>query len=204
MESLTLYSYRRCPFAIRVRMVLEEKRIPYQRIEENLSNLSAELLSLHPEGRVPLLVHKLRNKEIVIYQSSIITEYLDETFSQNSLMPQDSISRAQVRLWTYWCDQIFKPDLDLYKYDFAKMETDKKADLSTRLNQLLTHWNSQLKLSPFLLGNELTLADIHLFPFARQFFACRPPFENSSQYTHLHDWLARIVGRPSFEKVMGK
>src|SRR4051794_35219908 len=114
MNSLILYSFRRCPFAIRVRMVLEEKNIEYQKLEENLSKLSPELLALHPEGRVPLLVHERDGRRQVIFQSSIITEYLDETFPGSPLlaplMPSDPMDRAQVRLWTYWCDQIFKPD----------------------------------------------------------------------------------------------
>ena len=73
---ITLYSFRRCPFAIRVRMVLHEKEIPFKVIEEELKNLSPELLKLHPEGRVPVLVHG----DLVIYESAIITEYLDDCF----------------------------------------------------------------------------------------------------------------------------
>src|SRR4051794_33777782 len=100
MSTLILHSYRRCPFAIRVRMVLEEKGIPYQLIEENLSHLSPELLAHHPEGRVPLLIHEMNSQKLVVYQSTIITEYLDEAFPQSPLMPKDPKDRAKVRLWT--------------------------------------------------------------------------------------------------------
>ncbi len=204
MQSLTLYSYRRCPFAIRVRMVLEEKNISYQLVEENLSHLSAELLSLHPEGRVPLLVHQLKECRQVIYQSSIITEYLEEAFPDFSLMPQGSVERAQVRLWTYWCDQLFKPDLDLYKYELSTLNEVETTELLTRIHGHLSHWDMTLRSSAFLVGGQMTLADIHLFPFARQFVAIKPGFPELEKYTHLSAWLGQMLARPAFKRVMLK
>ena len=127
---LILHSFRRCPFAIRVRMALEEKGLEYKIIEEDLSSPSQELLTMHPEGRVPLLIHEQNEQKHIIYQSTIITEYLDEAFPFKPIMPNldrhavassEAVSRAKVRLLTYWCDSIFKPDLDLYKYDFPHL-----------------------------------------------------------------------------------
>lgn len=205
MESLgklTLYSYRRCPFAIRARMTLEEKRIQYTKIEENLAELSPELLSMHPEGRVPLLVHETPNGKHVIYQSTIITEYLDELFPENKLMPNDPVSRMKIRLWTYWCDQIFKPDLDTFKYELKNLSENDSAALQNRLHGYFTEWNLTLKESSYMVGDEMTLADIHLFPFARQFSAIKPGLSGSEKYSHLSAWLAKMVSRPTFERVM--
>lgn len=204
MNALILHSFRRCPFAIRVRMVLEEKKIPFQIKEEDLSQPSTELLARHPEGRVPLLVHQINGKTHVIYQSTIITEYLEETFPQYSLMPSLPLLRTEVRLWTYWCDSIFKPDLDLFKYDFRSLNDSEKEDLKRRIHKNLYHWNQALDQRPFLLGDALTLADIHLFPFARQFFAIRPGLEEVDQYQNLQNWLTRMISRPAFERVMRK
>ena len=204
MNPLTLYSYRRCPFAMRARMTLEEKQIPYTLIEENLSSLSAELLTLHPEGRVPLLVHTIGGHRQVIYQSTIITEYLEETFPDRPLMPKDPIARAQVRLWTYWCDYIFKPDLDLYKYELSKLPAEEAAALQTRLHEHFAKWNDALNSTGFLVGATFTLADLHLFPFARQFMRIKPPLAKMETYTKLQDWLTRMLARPAFERVMAK
>jgi glutathione S-transferase len=194
---LTLHSFRRCPFAIRVRMVLEEKQIPFLLIEEDLGSPSQELLKLHPEGRVPVLVDP-ESPLTAIYQSTIITEYLDEKYPQipliPQLMPQSPAARAQVRLWTYWCDHLFKPNLDEYKYEHRIPES---------LPGLLSHWNSSLEHSEYLVENRYSLADIHLFPFARQFSGVKNPAgPQLSAYPFLDAWLKRILERPAFERVM--
>ena len=144
-----------------------------------------ELLALHPEGRVPLLVHDLGDQKQVVYQSSIILEYLEEAFTKNPLMPKDPCARAKVRIWTYWCDQIFKPDLDLFKYEFSILDEKSSQALIQRLHLHLSYWDAALKNGPFLLGSDLTLADIHLFPFARQFFGIKPGFPGIERYDTL-------------------
>lgn len=200
LPPLKLHSYRRCPFAIRVRMTLEEKKIPYQIIEEDLSALSLELLQLHPEGKVPLLLHAGQ----VVYESAIITEYLEDAFPTPSLMPTSPQARAQVRLLTYECHQVFKPDLDLYKYEWARLGDSEKAALVSRLSNYLAQLDSRLGQSLFLVSDSLTLADIHLFPFYRQLTRSQPLFAPLPLYRHLNDWLDRITQRPSFERVMRK
>ncbi len=201
-HEITLFSFRRCPFAIRVRMVLEEKNISYTLKEENLKNLSEELKSLHPQAKVPLLVHQISTEKQIIYQSSIITEYLDETFKQNPLMPKDPIARMHIRLWTYWCDSIFKPDLDLFKYKRSILADGETNDLISRLHQHLSKWDLALQNSTFLVQNQLTLADLHLFPFARQFWAIQDALPGLDQYTNIQIWLDGLLSRPSFIRAM--
>lgn len=202
LGKIKLYSYRRCPFAIRVRTVLAEKKIAYDKIEENLANLSQELMDLHPEGRVPLAVYEADGQKHVIYQSTIITEWLDELVPVPRLMPTDPTQRAAVRLWTYWCDQIFKPDLDLFKYEKKNLSQEKWDELLQRLSDQLTHWNTGLQNTGFLVGSSLTLADIHLFPFARQFYKITPSFPELEKFTELKKWLDRMVELPSFKEAM--
>lgn len=206
-DNLVLHSYRRCPFAIRVRMTLEEKGIPYALKEENLNAMSDDLLNHHPEGRVPLLIHEVNYQKRVIYQSTIITEYLDETFAAPKyplLMPLDIWSRTELRIWTYWCDTVFKPDLDLFKYHYSSMNSDNQQLLVQRLNQQLLKWDHALQSTGYLIGDKLTLADIHLFPFARQFFKVKLDPKEFGSFTALKIWLDDIQARPSFEKVMKK
>ena len=197
-SGIILHSYRRCPFAIRVRMVLEEKNLPYQVIEENLSALSERLLALHPEGRVPLLIHG----DQVIYESSVITEYLEEAFPTPALLPRAPELRAQVRLWTYWCNEIFKPDLDAFKYEYSKMPAPEKTELLKRMNRHLEKMEAPLKSGPFVMGSELTLADLHLFPFYRQLTRVQPGFPELALYPKLAEWLEKISLRTSFARTM--
>lgn len=198
MPSLILHSYRRCPFAIRVRMVLEEKSLPYSAIEENLREPSAELLRLHPEGKVPLLIHRGK----AIPESAVITEYLDETFPERPLRPAEESGRAQIRLWTQWCDQEFKPELDRFKYKYPGLSAEEQTQVVASLRLLLQKLEKALGSQPYLLGNELTLADIHLFPFYRQLSKTSFPAHHSSPM--LDTWLKRITSRPAFARVMEK
>lgn len=202
-SSLILHSYRRCPFAIRVRMVLEEKSLPYQLKEENLNQFSPEILQHHPEGRVPLLIHHKENLKHVLYQSSVITEYLEEAFpNPPRLVPVNAWSRAEMRLWTYWCDSIFKPDLDLFKYETQKLSPEELQDLHKRLHQHLSKVDHALKCASFLIDSTYSLADIHLFPFFRQFYAIRTPLPGQDQYSHLIQWLRKFTESETFKKVM--
>jgi glutathione S-transferase len=198
MNSLVLHSYRRCPFAIRVRTVLEEKGLAYTVIEENLKQPSAELLRLHPEGKVPLLIHNGR----AIPESAVITEYLDENFPAHPLRPTEEGGRSQIKLWTKWCDEEFKPALDLFKYKYPQLSSTDQADAIANLRQLLQKLTDALGSQPYLLGNDLTLADIHLFPFYRQLSKTGFPAHHNSPI--LDAWLNRITSRPAFEKVMEK
>lgn len=202
MSDLLLHSYRRCPFAIRVRMVLEEKALPYTVFEEDLGNLSPELMRLHPEGKVPLLLVGGPNG-VPIHESSVITEYLEDRFPTPQFLPSDPLVKAQVRLWTHWSNELLKPDLDSFKYEWKDLTPDLQDALLTRLKLRISELKAALAAGPFLMGDAFTLADIHVFPFYRQLQKSRPDFQALLGDTAVVDaWLDRIVSRPSFERVM--
>ncbi len=185
---------------MRVRMAMEEKNLSYTVIEENLASFSPELLRLHPEGKVPVLLHDQQ----VIYESSIITEYLDEVFPSPPLMPQAPQGRAQVRLWTHWCNEIFKPDLDEFKYEWKTLTEGRRLELKGRLLGHLNQLETTLGEKEFIVGTDLTLADIHLFPFYRQLQKIPSNDLDTSVFPKLNSWLDKILARPSFERTMRK
>ena len=196
---LILHSFKRCPYAIRVRMILEEKGLAYTRFEEDLAHPSQELLKRNPSGQVPVLVHEGH----VIAESSVIAEYLDELYPTPWLMPHSPLERAKVRLWAIWCEERFKPDLDLFKYEWQKLSTADRQSLLNRLNKALTELAAPLLSQPYLLGREMTLADIYLFPFYRQLSKVTPNAEGGLTFPEvLTHWLERLVSRPSFAKAM--
>ncbi len=198
--NITVYSFRRCPFAIRVRMVLHEKGIPFHTVEESLKQFSAELLQLHPEGRVPVLVHN----DVVIYESAIITEYLDDCFPEVPLMPKSAPDKMSVREWTYWCNHIFKPEIDRFKYDAEKQTAEENEACKNKVREHLKKLESQLEITPWLVGNSLSLADIHVFPFYRQLVKMPSPHPDISHCPATNAWLEKIISRPSFIKTMEK
>jgi len=183
-------------------MTLEEKGLEYRVIEESLREPSAALLALHPEGKVPLLVHD----GFALFESAIITEYLEDAFPAISLLPASPEGRAEVRLLTYWCNHIFKPDLDLYKYRFDALDAAGQEALLRRMKLHLGKLGKGLEGWPFLLGGDFTLADIHIFPFYRQLTKARPDFAITfaAETASLDAWLERIITRPSFGRVMEK
>jgi glutathione S-transferase len=191
MSDLVLHSYRRCPFAIRVRMTLEEKGISYRVVEEDLASL---------EGQVPVLIH---NGEKLL-ESAVITEYLEELFPEPRLMPRTAMERAQVRLWTLWCDRELKPDLDAYKYELPQLPEAEQAALVAVIHNHLAKLEKTLSRSDYVLGQAFTLADIHLFPFYRQLTRAHPQRSDFAHLPHLNRWLESITHRPSFKKVMEK
>ena len=198
MNDIVLHSYRRCPFAIRVRMCLEEKELKYTIKEEKLSALSAELLHLHPEGKVPLMIHGPN----VIYESSIITEYLDEAFPSVRLMPEGPALRAQVRLQTYVCNTIYKPDLDSYKYGWDDLSGSDRNSLLSRLKNYLESLDRSIERWKYLVCDTLTLADIHVFPFYRQLQRTQKAVLDLSPYTSLNEWSGQMSLKPSFVRAM--
>jgi len=200
MEPLTLYSFHRCPFAMRVRMVLHEKALPFSLKEEDLKNFSPELLKLHPEAKVPVLVHGAR----VLYESAIITEYLDEAFPQAPLMPQEAGARAEVRIWTYWCNQVFKPAVDRLKYGASRFSVAECEGVEAKIQSMLQKLETALQNSEYLVGASFTLADVHVFPFCRQLLRVEPQRLDLDAYPHLQEWAQRISSRPSFERTMAR
>lgn len=198
MDTLKLHSYRRCPFAMRVRMVLHEKNLDFETIEEDLKNFSLELQKHHPEAKVPVLIHN----DLVLYESAVITEYLDETFPTPALCPQNSHGKAHMRLWTLWCNQHFKPHVDHYKYGTHRSSKLDVEMAPQNLQADLQKMEKQLIQTPFLLGEHFSLADIHVFPFYRQLTKATPYFEPLDQFPACKKWLDSIIRRPAFEKTM--
>ncbi|MEZ4704728.1 MAG: glutathione S-transferase family protein [Bdellovibrionota bacterium] len=197
---IVLHSYRRCPFAMRVRMTLHEKDVPFQTIEEDLKNFSQDLKKHHPEAKVPVLLHEHH----VLYESAIITEYLEDTFPRPSLTPEDPWGKAQTRLWTHWCNHIFKPHVDQYKYGESRSRPEQVLAAPQELCKDLEKLEHRLSDHDWLVGESFSLADIHVFPFFRQLVKATPRFSGLEKAPKSLEWLERICGRPSFQKTIEK
>jgi glutathione S-transferase len=117
--------------SFKVRVVLAEKAIPWveHRIELlRFDHLQPQYLSLNPNGVVPTLVHDGR----VVFESSVICQYLDETFREPALMPQEPYARAQARTWLKVFDDVVHPAIRqasfelLYRPLLAQMPPDER------------------------------------------------------------------------------
>ncbi|MFY7896718.1 MAG: glutathione S-transferase N-terminal domain-containing protein, partial [Phycisphaerales bacterium] len=94
---MTLYSGTTCPFSHRCRIVLYEKGMDFQILDVDLMNKPEDLAVMNPYNRTPVLVER----DLILYESNIINEYIDERFPHPQLMPADPQMRARARLILY-------------------------------------------------------------------------------------------------------
>ena len=94
---MNLYSGTTCPFSHRCRIVLYEKQMDFQVIDVDLFNKPEDIAIINPYNRVPVLV----DRDLVLYESNIINEYIDERFPHPQLMPADPVQRARARLMLF-------------------------------------------------------------------------------------------------------
>ena len=92
---MRLYSGTTCPYSHRCRIVLYEKGMDFDIIDVNLMNRAEDIAVINPYNKVPVLVER----DLILYESNIINEYIDERFPHPQLMPGDPVDRARVRLF---------------------------------------------------------------------------------------------------------
>ncbi len=153
---MTLYSGRTDPYSHRTRIVLYEKDVECHIEFIDTDNKPRELAELNPYNQVPVMV----DRDLVLYESLIINEYLDERLPHPPLMPVDPVNRAKARL------MLFRFDQDWYSLFPAIESGDKKAATRARnvIRDGLTVISPIFKNQGFFLGDELSLVDCSLAP----------------------------------------
>ena len=150
----TLYDAARCPYCARVRIVLAEKGVPYDPVEIDLSERPAWLYDLNVTGRVPVLEEE---GGLVLPESRVIMEYLEERYPEPALLPEDPGERALARLWLERFDRLG----DAY-YDCL---WSRRGGSPERVNEELARLDSALDARPYLAGSAYGLADIGYVPW---------------------------------------
>ncbi|MCG6934378.1 MAG: glutathione S-transferase N-terminal domain-containing protein [Proteobacteria bacterium] len=153
--AMTLFSGDRCSYCHMVRIVLAEKGINYDLQNVDQDNTPEELKDLNPYNEVPTLV----DRDLVLYESQVIMEYLDERFPHPPLMPVDPVSRAHTRLMLYRIERDW--------YSLAKQLRDKtKASDKVRkeLRDSLVSVTSIFEQKPYFMSDEFSLLDCAFAP----------------------------------------
>ena len=153
---MTLYSGTTDPYSHRTRIVLFEKDIECQIVEVDVNKKPRELGELNPYNQVPAMV----DRDLVLYESNIINEYLDERLPHPPLMPVDPVSRARARL------MLVRFDRDWYNLIPDITGGDKKTATRARhaLRDGLTVISPIFKEQPYAMGEEFSLVDCSLAP----------------------------------------
>jgi glutathione S-transferase len=157
-----LFSFRRCPYAIRARMSLSLANIAYEHREIDLKNKPKEMLRYSPKATVPVLI--LPNK--VIDESYNIVKWALETSKMNTWT--DGLLNPSTQLLLERLHQHFIPALNRYKYSTRYEMVNLNNELTT-INQYLELLNTQLKEHGFISKSTASALDILIFPFIRQF-----------------------------------
>lgn len=194
---MRLYDYPECPFAQKVRIVLAEKELEYETVFVDLrkgEQRTAEFLKLNPYGRVPVLI----DEEVVVYDSTLINEYLEDEYPHPSLMPEDSAGRARVRTLEDFCDNSFLPSAGFVQAELGKPEEDQDADRLQRYRKGLS--DGLVRLESFLTGreylaNDFSLADVAFVPAVMNL--SRLGVEVDPRLRNVLAWIARLRQRPS-------
>jgi glutathione S-transferase len=199
---IKLYHHVDCPFSQKVRIVLAEKDLEYETVLVDLhkgEQRTPEFLKLNPYGKVPVLV----DEDVVIYDSTIINEYLDEEYPNPSLMPDDSAGRARVRLLEDFCDNSFIPPSILLLGELHRAEAERDVEkirrYSNEMARVLARLEAPLENQQFL-GGEFSLADVAFAP--RGVILGKLGVEVDARLQNVTAWLARLRERPSV-KVLG-
>lgn len=152
---LTLYSARDCIHCHRVRLVLAAKGVTYDLVPVDLDDPPEDLLDLNPYNSVPTLV----DRDLVLYDTSVICEYLDERYPHPPLMPVDPLSRARLRLAIVRIENDWLTLVDQIDAGGRTADTARK----TLRDELIKN-ASAFKASKFFLSPEMSLADCALAP----------------------------------------
>ncbi|HBC69991.1 MAG: glutathione S-transferase N-terminal domain-containing protein [Duodenibacillus sp.] len=198
---MVLYSGSTDPFSHRCRFVLHEKGCDFEVNDIDMYNKPPEIDAMNPYGEVPILIER----DLTLYQSTIINEYIDERFPHPQLMPADPIMRARARLFIY----TFEREL----FSFVRVlenrnETEKRKSIARhQIAQQLTQIAPIFDKNTYLMGSDFTMLDITIAPLLWRlgYYGIDLPKTASS----LLKYAERVFARPAFidsmtpsEKVM--
>jgi glutathione S-transferase len=192
-----LYTYRRCPYAIRSRLALHQANIDYESIEISLKDKSSEFLALSPKGTVPVLVDV--NGEVIEESLEIMLWALNQNDPACWLLNDENTSRTLIDE----NDLNFKKNLDRYKYADRFPEHSKEY-YRFQCEIFLNLLNDKLQTNHYLMSERITFADVAIFPFIRQFALVDEDWFLNSKYQELKKWLHNLINTQMFQEVMRK
>jgi glutathione S-transferase len=192
-----LYSYRRCPYAMRARMALKYAGIQVEHREITLRDKPDSMLLASPKGTVPVLCIE----ELILDQSLDIMNWALAKSDPDGWKIVD-ISIAQD--WIERNDGPFKTLLDQYKYPNRYPELSQGEVLKEIQGLMLEPMENALQSSQYLLGNKMTWVDVAIFPFIRQFSMVNPQTFKELPFPLTREWLNQHLESELFNSVMDK
>ena len=194
---MILYSYRRCPYAMRARMALKYSGINVEHREIELRNKPQSMLLASPKGTVPVLCIGDR----VLDQSVDIMRW---AIDQSDPAGWGNVDDAMAQAWIQKNDGPFKVLLDQYKYPNRFPELDQASVLKEALQIMLLPMEQSLQATQYLMGDKMTWVDVAIFPFIRQFSMVDLKRFDDLPIPAVKKWLAQHIESELFHSVMHK
>lgn len=191
-----LYSFRRCPYAMRARMALLISGTPVRLREVVLRDKPKEMIAASPKATVPVLV---QNDGAVIDESLAIMHWALDRHDPNGWLENEAAGDDLIAE----ADSDFKDNLDRYKYPTRYDDVDPIVHRSAGL-EFLMKLEKRLAANDQLLGNRASLADFAIFPFIRQFANSDRNWFDVQSLPALQNWLAAHLESDLFTTVMTK
>lgn len=195
-----LYSFRRCPYAMRARLALHAAGIAVELREVALGNKPEDLLAASPKGSVPVLV--LPDRQVIDESWDIMLWALHRHDPGGWLGKNDACVAAAIPLIAE-NDTTFKHSLDRYKYPDRYPE-HAPGEYRAQAERFVQSLENRLRRTSYLLGNAFTIADAGVFPFIRQFAAVDQDWFARAPYPELRRWIDIISGSERFAAIMKK
>ncbi|WP_041522522.1 stringent starvation protein SspA [Gilvimarinus agarilyticus] len=192
-SSMTFFSDASDHYSHRVRIVLAEKGVSVDLVDVDVDNKPQELADLNPYNSLPTLV----DRDLSLYESKVMMEYLDERFPHPPLLPVYPVARAQSRLWMYRLERDWAPLVDLIR------SSDDKTIIENARKELK---DSLLTIAPifaempFFMSEEFTIVDCCLGPILWRLKSLGIEFPNTRQSQPLKQYMERLFSRESFQE----
>jgi RNA polymerase-associated protein len=185
---MVLYSGTTCPFSHRCRFVLFEKGMDFEIRDVDLFNKPEDISVMNPYGQVPILVER----DLILYESNIINEYIDERFPHPQLMPADPVQRGRARLLLLNFERELFAYVDVLEKQDAKQMDKARVLVRDRLAQLAP----VVTKNKFMLGEEFSMIDVALAPllWRLDYYGIELP----KTAVPVQKYAERIFSRPAF------
>lgn len=200
-----LYSFRRCPYAMRARIGLLESGIKVELREIVLRDKPASMLAISPKATVPVL--QLPTGEVIDESLDIMLWALNQNDPNNLLKTQPSKANPLILQTDGTQDTHFKFHLDRYKYSSRYDDADsQQTGLNSRKQAeiFIQNLESLLASNPFLLADKPSLADYAVAPFIRQFANSGREWWDQAPYPNTQKWLETFIASPTFQTIFQK
>ncbi|MGI9388185.1 MAG: glutathione S-transferase [Methyloligellaceae bacterium] len=195
-----LYSFRRCPYAMRARLAIAASGIGCDLREIVLRDKAPEFLEASPKATVPVLV---QGDGTVVDESLDIMDWaLARSDPEGWLVPETG-TVEEMRALIASADDDFKGNLDRYKYPNRHEGGDAAAARQAGA-LFLRGLDDRLTGQPYLFGSRACLADMAIVPFVRQFAHVDRAWFDAQGWPHLRDWLDRFLASERFQAIMEK